>query len=190
MFNHSAFFVLGFYLCVYFFSITFVVSSHQQSTLLYEPHERQLQRIRNSGVPTAPKTIDDIIKQFDRPEIFDAYGKTKHTDGREIFLDHIHKGSDFCCMIFSSKRIMTLIKTHIKPEQRKYHIDATFYIVPYGCFKQLLILHLHKFDTVHPFIFILMDKRTASAYSYVFEYIHKNVFELNCCSFTSDFEKA
>lgn len=167
------------------------ICSHQQATCLYERHARQLLRIRNLDVPPVPKTIDDIIKLFDRADIFDTYGRTKHTDGRETFLDYIHKGSDYNFMIFSNKRIIALIKKHIKRiGDRKYHIDATFYKVPYGCFEQFLIIHLEKFDTVHPFIFVLMDKRTAPAYTHVFNYINEHIFDLSALSFNSDFEKA
>lgn len=142
------------------------------------------------GVPPAPQTIEDVTKQFDRPEIFDSYGKSKHADGHETFLDYIHNGSDYKFMIFSSKRIIKLIQKNIQQKDRKYMIDATFYIVPYGCFKQLLIIHIEKFDTVHPFVFVLMDKRTAPAYTHVFDYINKNIFDLSAVSFNTDFEKA
>lgn len=172
-----------------FFSL-FFFHSYQQCTLLFEEHERQFQRIRNLGVPPAPKTIDDIVKQFDRPDILDVFGKSKHEDGREMFLDYIHKGSHFNYMIFSSKRIIKYIKINILVKDRKYHIDGTFYIVPYGCFKQYLMFHLEKFDTVHPFIYVLMDVRTAEAYTHVFKYINENIFNLECASFTSDYERA
>lgn len=63
-------------------------------------------------------------------------------------------------------------------------------MVPFGCFTQLLILHVAKFDTVHPFLYVLMSSRTQVAYTHVFRYINKNIFSLNCKSFTSDYETA
>lgn len=180
---------LGFYNPTIFFSLIYCLRN-QQCTLLFEEHERQFQRLKKSGVPPAPRTIDDVLTAFERPDIFDAYAYSKHTDGREKFLDYIHKGPDFNYMIFSSKRIMALINEHIEPSQRKYLIDGTFYISPYGSFKQVLMIHLQKFDTVHPFIYVLMDVRTAAAYTHIFQYIHNNIFDLTCKSFTTDFEKA
>lgn len=147
-------------------------------SLLYEKFARQLTRIRSAGVPPAPNTIDDVINHFAR------------RDGRETFLDYIHKGSDYNFMIFSSKRIIALIIKNIEQKKRKFHIDGTFYIVPYGCFEQFLIIHLEKFDTVHPFVYVLMDKRTAPAYTHVFQYINEHIFDLSAFSFNTDFEKA
>lgn len=116
------------------------------------------------------------------------YAKTKHDDGREIFLDTIHKVSDFSYMIFTSKRILKLIKEKIALKDRKYLIDAIFKIVPFGQFGQLLMIYVKKFDTVFPFAYILMDKRTAPAYTHVFQYINAHIFPLSCTTFVSDFE--
>lgn len=85
---------------------------------------------------------------------------------------------------------MNMIHEKIPVNKRHYLIDGTFKIVPYGCFKQLLVIHLGKFDTVHPFIYVLMSNKTQIAYSHVFKYIHNNIFKLDCASFTTDYELA
>lgn len=72
-------------------------------------------------------------------------------------------------------------------KDRHYLIDGTFKVVPFGCFGQLLVIHVRKFETVHTFIFVLMSNRTQVAYEHVFKYINKNIFNLGCASFTSDY---
>lgn len=63
-------------------------------------------------------------------------------------------------------------------------------VVPYGCFEQIPIIHVAKFDTVHPFIYVLISSRTQLACTHVFRYMNENIFSLNCASFTSDYEVA
>lgn len=124
---------------------------HQQCTLLYEDHERCLQKTRKLGVPKAPSNVDEIREAMKRSEIFDTYCRTFHTDVRDLFLDHLYDGKDFSYCIFSSKKIMQLIEEKIDVKDRHYFIDGTFKVVPYGCFTQLLVIHVGKFDTVHPY---------------------------------------
>lgn len=109
---------------------------------------------------------------------------------RELFLDYLHQGNDFSYCIFSSKKIIRMIEEKMDVKDRHYFIDGTFKVVPFGCFTQLLVIHVGKFDTVHPFIFVLMSNRTQQAYSHVFRYIDTNICSLNCASFYADFEKA
>lgn len=134
--------------------------------------------------------VAEIRAAINRAEIFDTYCKTMHTDIRELFLDYLYDGQDFSYCIFTSKKIMQLIEEKIAVEDRHYFIDGTFKVVPFGCFTQLLVFHVAKFDTVHPFIFVLMSNRTQQAYTHVFKYIHKHIFSLKCASFYADFEKA
>lgn len=149
-----------------------------------------MQKNRNHGVPKAPETVAEIRESISRAEIYDFYCKTDHQDGREIFLDHLYDGKDFSYCIFSSKKIMQHIEQSTKPNERRYLIDGTFKVVPFGSFKQLLIIHFARFGTVYPFIFVLMSNRTQIAYSHVFKYIDKYIFPLQCASFHSDYETA
>lgn len=163
---------------------------HQACTLLYEDHERCLQKTRKLGVPKAPANVAEIRDAINRTEIFDLYCRTNHTDVRDLFLDQLYDGKDFSYCIFSSKKIIALIEEKIDVKDRHYFLDGTFSVVPYGCFTQLLVIHIGKYDTVHPFIFVLMSNRTQQAYTHVLKYIHKHIFSLNCASFYADFEKA
>lgn len=164
---------------------------HQRcTTLLIVDVLRGLQKIRSLGVPKAPINIAEIRSAINRVEIFETYCRTMHTEIRELFLDHLYEGKDFSYCIFSSKKIMQLIEEKIVVRDRHYFIDGTFKVVPLGCFTQLLVFHVAKFDTVHPFIFVLMSNRTQQAYTHLFKYIHKHIFSLSCASFYADFEKA
>lgn len=156
--------------------------------MIYEDHERSFQRLRNLGVPKAPKNIEDIRKAFSDARIYDFYCKTDHEDHREIFFDHLHQSTDFSYCVFSSKKIIEFIRCKSEIGERNYLIDATFKVVPIGTFKQLLVIHYMKFDTVHPFVYILMSNKSQIAYAHVFKYIDTNIFSLRCSSFTTDYE--
>lgn len=41
-----------------------------------------------------------------------------------------------------------------------------------------------------PLVFILMTKKSEKAYQKVFEYVNKELFDMKCASFMTDFEKA
>ncbi|XP_046806253.1 uncharacterized protein LOC124419743 [Lucilia cuprina] len=69
-------------------------------------------------------------------------------------------------------------------------MDATFKIVPRGCFNQLLIIYIKYFDEVFPIFFILMDKKTKKAYEGVFQYIKHNIFDMDPAVFITDYEHA
>lgn len=142
------------------------------------------------GVPKAPQNTKEIRDAINRADIFDAYCKTHHIDGREVFLDHLYDGKDFSYCIFSSKKMIQQIEQYIDVSDREFYIDGTFKVVPYGCFTQLLIIHVGKFDTVHPFIYVLMSKRTQIAYTRIFKYIDKHICALKCVRFYTDYECA
>lgn len=142
------------------------------------------------GVPKAPQNVKEIREAINRTDIFDMYCKTNHIDKRDIFLDHLYDGADFSYCIFSSKKIINEIEKHIDVKDREFYIDGTFKVVPYGGFSQLLIIHIGRFDTVHPFIYVLMSKRTQIAYTRVFKYIHKHICSLLCARFYTDYEAA
>lgn len=180
-------------ICFFFIQISKQICffyRYQNSSLLYEDHERCLQQNRNHGVPKAPETVDEIREAISRSEIYDLYCKTDHQDGREIFLDHLYEGKDFSYCIFSSKKIIQHIEATTQPNERRYLIDGTFKVVPFGSFKQLLIIHFARFGTVYPFIYVLMSNRTQIAYSHVLKHIDKHIFSLQCASFHSDYETA
>lgn len=167
-----------------------IIDRHQKCTLIYHEVGRTLQRLRNRGVPKAPKSVDDIQKAFQKKDIYEFYCKTDHENSREVFFDYLYECDDFSYCIFSSKKIIQLIQSKTGINDRHYLIDATFKVVPYGPFTQLLIIHYAKFETIHPFVYILMSNKSQVAYTHVFKYIDKHIFSLRCASFTTDYETA
>ncbi|XP_073825748.1 uncharacterized protein [Musca autumnalis] len=97
--------------------------------------------------------------------------------------------ADFNYCIFSSRKSIDIIKENI-PFGRTYLVDATFSIVPQGCFKQTLVIYIQYFDDIIPIFFILMDKKSKAAYIHLFDYITNNVFDLQPETFISDYEPA
>lgn len=89
----------------------------------------------------------------------------------------------FSLLHLQLKKIIPLIEEKIDVKYRHYFIDGSFKVIPFECFTQLLVIHIGKFDTVHPFIFVLMSNRTQQAYTHVFKYIHEHIYSLNCASF-------
>lgn len=173
------------------FSIPFfTLHRHQLCKLIWSENARCLQAIRNLGVPKAPKTVKEIRDAMNRPEVFETYGKTHYIDGNEVFLDHLYEGKDFSYCIFSSKKIIQEIEKTVDVKDREYFIDGTFQVVPFGCFSQLLIIHIGRFETVHPFIYVLMSKRTQLAYTRIFRYIDEHICSLLCARFYTDYEAA
>lgn len=119
-------------------------------SFVYSDHERALQLIRNKNIPTAPTTFDDIDKAFKRLEIYKQFCMTEHDDGTEIFLDTLYSdpAGQFQYCVFSSKKIIQYIKATRNDTNVRYLMDATFEIVPYGCFSQLLVIHVEKYGKV------------------------------------------
>lgn len=131
-------------------SFHLIENRHQKCTLVYEAYSRTLQLIRNKNVPTQPNTTSDIKEAFAKRDLFKRYCMTEHEDGSEIFFDRLYSDPDgaFEYCIFSSKKIIKYIKKTSEPSERRYLMDATFQVVPYGSFSQLLIIHAEKFGTV------------------------------------------
>lgn len=97
----------------------------------------------------------------------------------------------------------TDVEANVAVDARKYAMDATFKICPYGNFDQLLIIYIEYIESVNiylfqpihfvfvliysfrclfssvsqtiPFIYVLMDRKTEECYTTLFEYIDANV---------------
>lgn len=141
--------------------------------------ERTLQKIRNSKVPKAPATCEEIKKAFENENVFDEYGMSKHTDRREIFFNTIYESSAFSYCIFSSQTIIKLMDENIDRNRKKILMDATFKIVPAGPFKQFLVIYVEHMSMVirhfqpldHSFLTILIHNLCN-----FFRYIHSYSF--------------
>ena len=114
----------------------------------------------------------------------------------------------FITILSSSQKIIKLITENIPPENRKYLIDATFNIVPRGCFNQLLIIYTKYIDDIsisrsnvktiiqlinilrYFHFFVQMDKKAKNAYEGLFKYIKNNIFDMEPAIVITDYEQA
>lgn len=114
------------------------------SAVCFPKMRRQLQRIRNDGMPQNPNTPQELKLMFDEEHIFAEYGKSKHIDKpfyRETIIE-----DGFSYAVFISPTISEIIQK--KPDARRYLIDGTFKTVPSCGYKQLLVIHYHYADHV------------------------------------------
>lgn len=101
---------------------------------------RNLHRIKAQTLPKTPKSPADIIACFEQDNFMQTYGFTMPPDSKQFYVNTIVE-ANFSYTIFISQYICDQIKT-FQPNQKKYLIDGTFKIVPYGSYKQLLIIHI------------------------------------------------
>lgn len=152
--------------------------------------------IRNKLLPDSPKTIEDIVAAFERPDVEKTIGSSKHSADIPFYVGcHEEKNKNdehsYAYCVFKSQYTIDLIKEHIpNADERDILLDATFKCCPFGPFKQLLLLHFRYQDKVFPFAYVLMTRKTQRAYQHLLEFIEKNVCSLKCKSFTSDYEIA
>lgn len=113
---------------------------------------RTLQRRIRGTLPPTPQTPLEIKAVFDDPCHFDKFGRTiggaDDTSGQP-FYRAVHVEADFSYCIFASTRILNIITTL---DEQNYFVDATFKVVPYGPFTQLLIIHCEVFSKVYHII--------------------------------------
>lgn len=98
----------------------------------------------------SPKTPTDVVSMFQKENIFTNFGLTLH-EGQEktAFFKVCHDSKDFAYCVFGSDKIVKLINENIPDNNnKKILIDGTFSIVPLGCFKQLILLHIEYYEKV------------------------------------------
>lgn len=102
---------------------------------------RNLRQIRVKGLPKPPADCNEIDEAFKRADILEKFGFTLHKENKERFYNGCYQNRSFSYCIFSSMRTIKLIQQHVTPENRTILMDATFSIVPSGCFTQILIIY-------------------------------------------------
>lgn len=106
------------------------------------------------------------------------------------FFQYAYENKAFSYCVFASLRSIDLMKKNIDVGSRKLMIDATFKVCPNSIFNQLLIIYVEYFTEVVPLAFVLMSRKTQASYAHVFNYIHRNIFDMTCASIMTDFESA
>lgn len=130
---------------------------NQKARLSKKQCKRNLQKIASCQLPTSPKTSEEIIKAFELQNVMDTYGTTLQNDenadglSAERFFKYAHSSKDFQYCVFASQNIIDGIKKNIPLRRRKYLIDATFKVCPYGAFNQFLIIHIEHLEEVSRF---------------------------------------
>lgn len=116
---------------------------------------RNLYRIRAQTMPNAPKTPKEIVAAYQNDVIMKEYGMTVASGGVEsaAFYRNVVSENAFAYCIFASPTIIEKIAA-LPIENRHYLMDATFRVVPYGDFNQLLVVHATFMEKVLTFVFI------------------------------------
>lgn len=87
---------------------------------------------------------------FKKEHIFNHFGLTLQ-EGHEKtpFFKVCHNSEDFSYCVFGSDKIVNLINENVpNNSNKKVLIDGTFSIVPLGCFKQLILIHIEYYEKV------------------------------------------
>lgn len=154
--------------------------------------QRNLQKIRQKTLPKSPKDVSEIVKSFSSDFVKKHYGTTlRESDEKKTeFFKHAFQCDEYAFCIYASDDIIHAINKEILVKKRQYFMDETFKVCPMGIFEQLLIIHVNFLGQILPFIYVLMDKRTETAYRAVFRYINENIQPLDCEYMMTDYERA
>lgn len=110
---------------------------------------RNLYRIRLMAMPPSPKTVAEILAAYENKDILDAYGSTINAGDlpSTVFYRKLHSETQFAYCIFASQAIVDRIN-ELPKDRRHFFMDATFRVVPYGEFNQLLVIHVSFLEKV------------------------------------------
>lgn len=128
--------------------------------------QRGLQYLTQKVFTRSPTTPVEIIEAFNREMVWTQYGITKHSETPCHFFKACIQEPQFSYCIFFSEHIGNMIGEYIPPSHRNFLIDGTFKIVPQGCFKQLLIIHIDYFEEK------VSTHKTNLAYLYMNKILH------------------
>lgn len=102
--------------------------------------KRTLQDCRKKKYGKAPTNCREILAEFQKPDIFEQLGLSRHHQ-RGIFFNTVQITDSYENCIFSSSKSISLILENTKEEDRFFLLDGTFRVTPRGNFQQVLILH-------------------------------------------------
>lgn len=76
-----------------------------------------------------------------------TYGMTVNAGGVEssAFYRKVYSEPQFAYCVFASESIINRV-AELPDERRHFHMDATFRVVPYGEFNQLLVIYASFFE--------------------------------------------
>lgn len=129
-----------FFICVNFFQFR-----APNATITFQQLKRSLYRARLANLPPNVSTVTEINAAFLLEENKEKFGRTM--SGNDFFKTAF-SCANFSYCIFASDEIIGLFKERIPENQRHFLMDATFKIVPYGNFKQILIIYVSYLEQV------------------------------------------
>lgn len=89
----------------------------------------------------APTNGEEIRIEFEKPEILNDLGMSKHREHGPFF-NQLQINDHFTNCIFSSAKAISLVLENVDENDRFFLMDGTFRITPRGIFQQVLILHI------------------------------------------------
>lgn len=116
--------------------------SHQNTTVELKSIVRNCQKIKNGVVPKNPTNVDELNETFKDEQVMNTYGFSQHKEDRRRFFDVAVQRNDYSYCVFSSKHLIELALGNLVEDDLHVLMDATFKIVPFGGFSQLLILYI------------------------------------------------
>lgn len=172
--------------------------------------QRNLQKLKNSITPKAPRCISEIEVVMLDPKVAEKHAYDKLTPRNRFYRGIVDIPGQYGFAVFVSEPVIRMMKAETSP--RHLFIDGTFSVRPNGDFQQLLIIHWEFRGHVSaidkdfqmsllsiinaiclqcwPIFYVLMSRRTKAAYVALFKYIEENIVKLEPTSVMSDFERA
>lgn len=101
-------------------------------------------------------TCEEIIEAYQNEHVMANYGKTlqNQTDEDALpstkFFKKAYQCKRFSYVVFASQNIIDSME-RIEPKKRKFLLDATFKVCPYGIYNQLLVIHVEHLSEVSIF---------------------------------------
>lgn len=106
---------------------------------------RNMHRYRDKVIPHNASTPAAIAKSYSDPNIMKLYGTTKTN---RPFFKTVYECGTFSYCVFASDDIIDKFQEKIPLQRRDFMMDATFKVVPYGKFNQLLIIYITYLERV------------------------------------------
>lgn len=103
---------------------------NKQNTKSVLKIRRGLQYIVSNNFIVAPKNVVQVIEAFQQESIWKSFGLSE---------DCLYRRESVSYCLFPSLKSMDLIKENISSGNRTFLMDATFNMVPQGCFNQNLV---------------------------------------------------
>lgn len=96
-----------------------------------------LTKCRNKGMPKSPLTVAEVQAAFEQQELMEKYGRIK---GEAFYRGGVVRAKgEFSFCVFASETIVKALPTM---RNKRYHVDATFSVVPNNEYVQMLVVHV------------------------------------------------